>query len=134
MVTRPPSPFCDRESMVPRCSMIPVNIELENTISQAKSQRAARIAGLHLAVHVPQISLDRHIRPELLDAQVWQRWLAGSGHVRERHADLTGEFRGVEERKFMDNASGKSGAVQRGACFEQHAQNFPLAELSEHGV
>src|SRR6266478_1548020 len=131
MVTRPPSLFCDRESMVPRCSMIPVNIGTENSISTRKfdTRRPMRWTARNgcptsFAIHVLEISLDHHIRPELLDAQVWQRWLAESGHVRERHADLTGEFRGVEERKFMDNASGKSGTVQRGACFEQHAQNF----------
>src|SRR6266852_1100641 len=141
MVTRPPSWFCDRESMVPRCSMIPVNIGTENSISTGKfdSRRAMRWTARNgcptsFAIHVLEISLDGHIGPELLDAQVWQRRLAGSGHVRERHADLAGKFRGVEERKFMDHASGKSGAVQRRPCFEQHAQNFSLAELSEHGV
>src|SRR6266849_3199626 len=158
MVTRPPSLFCDRASIMPRCSMIPVNIcDIEDSILLQKcesltpdSQKwlshsdsctvkaVARLphskACLDFAVHVLQISLDRHIRPELLHAQVWQRRLSGSGHVREWHPDLAGEFRGVEERKFMDQASRKSGAVQRGACFEQHAQNFSLAELGEHGV
>src|SRR6266478_996557 len=94
MVTRPPS-FCSgKDSTVPRCSMIPVNIEISRIASRIENARSSRrtasiwsVAGrqarlphskgaarsvLHLAVNVLEIGLDRYVLAELLNAQVRQ--------------------------------------------------------------
>src|SRR5260370_19084597 len=74
MVTRPPSPsLCsERDSIVPRCSIIPVNIRIENSTAHAKSQRTAGngCPAVSFAIVVLKIGFDRNAGAELLRAHV----------------------------------------------------------------
>src|SRR5260370_22074462 len=75
MVTRPTSLCSERDSIVPRCSMIPVNMDTENSISRAKAQRTARngCPTVSFAIDVLKIGFDRNVGAELLRARVAQR-------------------------------------------------------------
>src|ERR1700686_2711574 len=89
---------------------------------------------LHRAINVSQVGLDSYIWAELLDAQIWKRPMRKGRHMRKRDAKITGEFRSIEEHQLMHQPRRKRSAVQHGAGFEQHAQDFASAKFGKHGV
>src|SRR5271165_7014449 len=101
MLMRPPalgpSERASSVSMVPRCSIIPVNIL--------------------------QVSFDREVRAELLDADIFQRRMREFWSNGKRHAIVPGDFRGVEQNQFVDHAGAERLTVQRWPAFEEHAEN-----------
>src|SRR6266851_5224483 len=132
MVMRPPSLCSEKDSRLPRCSMIPVNISLRIAFCIENATGRRRTAGIAcptvlLAVDVLEVGLDGDVGAELLDADARQGRLSRCEHVRERNACLAAEFWGVEELEFLHQTGGKRGAVQCGAGFEQDARDFALA-------
>src|SRR6266849_11095145 len=95
MVTRPPSLCSERDSIVPRCSMITVNIRIENSTAHAKSQRTARngCPTVSFAIDVLKIGFDRNVGAELLRAHVAQRREHEFGSDREGNAIIAGDNR-----------------------------------------
>src|ERR1700738_3575732 len=119
MVTRPPSFPSERDSIVPRCSIIPVNIDTENSISCARLdnvpvRRTARI-GCHpfiavtllFTIDVLEVGFDRYVGAELLEANIGQWCLPRTWHVGERNACFAGKFRSVKEHHLVHQAGGK---------------------------
>src|SRR6516162_2563464 len=82
-------------------------------------------------MRVPQVGLDGDIRAELLKGADAERGKSVVRFVHEGDAGLPAEFWCVEENEFMDDARRKGGAVERGAGFENNAEDFTAAELLE---
>src|ERR1700675_3925024 len=101
----PPSPCRSSDSIVPRCSMIRVNIV--------------------------KVSFDGQVRAELREAQILQIGLRKLRSGGERHARVAGDFWRVEEHQLVDDLRGESRAVQRRTCFQQHAEDVAAAKLRE---
>ena len=47
---------------------------------------------------------------------------------------MSRQYRGIKENKFANNASGERGAIEPRPSFQQHAQNFPLAQFFQNCV
>src|SRR5713226_9228167 len=110
MLRRPPASVCFRDSIVPTHSTIPVNIA--------------------------QVSFHSEIRPEAIEAKIIDR-----RHSLEKtcsvipsalgnwHVAPPGEFRRVEEKQFVNDASFERRSVELAARLQQHAQDFASAQL-----
>src|SRR5712664_124256 len=131
MVTRPPSLCSERDSIVPRCSMIPVNMDTENSISRAKAQRTARngCPTVSFAIDVLKIGFDRNVGAELLRARVAQRRELEFGSDGEGNAIVAGDFRRIEQRQFVHDAGAESSAIERRTGFEEDAENVASAQF-----
>jgi hypothetical protein len=55
------------------------------------------------------------------------------GRVSEGDAAFAGDFGGVEEKQFVDNACSERGAVEITAGFEEDAEDFAATEFREDG-
>src|SRR6266704_394242 len=108
MVTRPPAADKSSDSILPGCSMIPVNIV--------------------------EISFDGEIGAEAMKLNVLKRRQDELLCSRERHSILSRHFGSIEQKQFLHDASRERRAVQFAACFEKHAQHVTLAQLFKYGI
>src|SRR5580698_858898 len=83
------------------------------------------------AVRVAEVAFDANIGAELAETEALQGTIGCGREMREWHAGVAGEFRCEEERCFVDEIAGKSGAVERGAGLEQDATYFAAREFGE---
>src|SRR5258708_39730400 len=96
-----------------------------DTVTSEKKKTSPR----RLAVDIAEIGLHGEVRAKLMNADTLQRSGAELGRMCERDAIVARDFRGVEEKKFVDNACVEGGAVKCVPAFEQHAENVAAAEL-----
>src|SRR5712691_5931267 len=68
-----------------------------------------------------------------MDLNILKRRVRQFGSKGKWYAGVTGDFGGIEKNKFVDDASGESGAVEQRAGFHRDAQNLAAAEFGEHG-
>src|SRR2546427_6182654 len=108
IVKRPPSAGKSGDSILPICSMIPVNIV--------------------------QISFDGEIGAEAMKLNVFEWRQDELPCSRERHPVLSRHFGSIEQKQFLHDACRERCAVQLAACFEQDAQDIALAQLFENTV
>ena len=83
------------------------------------------------AVRVAEVAFDANIGAELAETEALQGKIGCGREMREWHAGVAGEFRCEEERGFVDEIAGKSGAVERGAGLEQDATYFAAREFGD---
>src|SRR5713226_7474540 len=105
MVTRPPLASRLSASIVPVCSMIPVNIL--------------------------QVSFDGEVRAELLHILILKRWKKQLWRDGKGDTIVARDLWRVEQEKFVDDASGKNGTIERRAGFQQDAEDFAAAQFRE---
>src|SRR2546425_12975619 len=108
IVKRPPSADNSSDSILPICSMIPVNIV--------------------------QISFDGEIGAEAMKLNVFERRQDELLCSRERHAILPRHFGSIEQKQFLHDTGLKGRAVQLAAGFEEHAQHVTPAQLFKYGI
>jgi hypothetical protein len=70
-----------------------------------------------LTICVYQLGFESEVGTELVELCVLQRQIDEIGREGEGDAVFAGDFRGVEEEKFVDNACVEGGAIKRGPCF-----------------
>src|SRR6266571_1256195 len=108
IVKRPPSAGNSSDSILPICSMIPVNIV--------------------------EISFDCEIGPETMKLNVFEWRQNELLCSRERHSILSRHFGSIEQKQFLYDACRERRAVQLAACFEQDAQDIALGQLFENAI
>src|SRR5579863_4821829 len=91
--------------MVPRCSMIPVNIV--------------------------QVSLQGEVGAKLRDENILDLRMREFWREGKWESIAAGNFGSVEKHQFVDNSGGERRTVYRGARFEQDAQYIAAAEFLE---
>src|SRR5579872_1006036 len=147
MVTRPPAPVSVSDSIVPKCSMMTVNM--------LESYRKRRGTGRHtdraqrsckrdagpvsvknemresLAIRIAKIALDAKIGTILVQAQALQRKIRSCGEMSERDAGVAREFWREEERNLVYKIARERDTVERGAGFKKDADDFASREFGD---
>src|SRR6266704_2059097 len=108
IVKRPPSAGNSSDSILPICSMIPVNIV--------------------------EISFDGEIGAEAVKLNVFEWRQDELLCSRERHSVLSRHFGSIEQKQFLHDACRERRAVQLAACFDQDAQDIAVSQLFENAI